>query len=1739
MTIFAARRPSRSIALATVAVLALTSSVVLGSAEPAVAADGSITGRVFSDFNANGLYDATVAPRSGIAVDTGIPGVTVTAYDAKNAPFGSPVVSAADGTYTLSVIGAASSALRVEFTALPAGFEETPVFSSAGARSGTSVQFVSIGATNVNFGAGVPENFSQNNPPVITAIQYAGLPASTSAAQPALVAQAYSQNYLTSAAQGTTFPGRTTLATFEQLGSVWGVAYSAPGNDIYVAASYKRHSGLGTLGLGGIYRVTNAVTNGSISTSGTTVVPWLDVTTLGINVGTALSNGGRGLTAGNAEARDPDAFAKAGKIGIGGIAVSPDGKFLYFVNLFDKQLYTLDVSDVNNPSLASVTPLGLTTGERPWAVTVHAGQVFVGYVTTGETLVGGVETANPGISAAAAGMTANVSSAALPVSAGSAFTPVLTGGDLGYAKGDVYNNELVPQSQRWNTWTDEWTWTSNGGGSVGGTATDRWQWQIYPSPVLEALTFDANGFLTLGFGDRTGIQSGNYNYSSLPTGDVHFEAGSSGDILLAAPNAAGTGWALESAGAAAGRTAAGTPAGRTTNLEGPGGGEFYADALNRGTGTAHREVALGALTTMRGTSEVVATVFDPLNGIRLAGLSWLSTETGAGLAGYEHNTDGGDGMSIQGTFRKGGGLGGIQTLAEVAPLEIGNRVWFDADQDGQQDADEPALSGVTVQLYQGTTLLGERVTGADGSYYFSSDARSPFYAAGLKPNGGDYSVTFDKPTGNVAFSAPDAITFGAVSWSSLALTSQNLGDDLTDSDPDAAGNVAYTAGAAGVSDHSIDAGYVANASFTVTKKLAVGSGPTKPGQTFSILAEAVDFRGSSYVVPESPVTLAAGTTSAAVSVPVGTKVTISETNGGQYRSAIVSPAGATLVTNGTPVNFTVTNDLFDSGQFQVTKDVTGPGAALVSDSQSFTVQYTYPGLATPKTLTVIKGATSALSDLIPYGTEVTLTEVAPTGGPSGVGWTTPSWSELSGAGAVTSQLDGSAKITIGDAGKLVVGLNNPTTVTPQVTILRGDQVGATYHAADSINTAEVYEAGSTRNIVITVSNSGSEPLKNVVVGDNYTSGPPVSSIVWTFPDGSTVTAAAGTAVTWPKSFDGSSTWAPGAVITGTATLTIGLSDQPHIATATVKAVGASSNTAVADKNAYNAFTGGIQVIKYDGNQPDPAIKDGAGNFIVPTKAAVPARQNADTPVDAALYPINIPQTVRLVVTNTGTTTLSDISLADVTSVGPAVNSGWVADLSALGGSASFSFADGAHWLGEFRPGESFYATTTLTLGALQTHTGEVTVVGTIVVPELDVDGVPTGYGAIDGSFLVVALVDGKPVTVTDADPFNAKTGVGPQIGIKLGDGTGSTIINDADTMADGEVYQPGETRPIIFTVVNTGTEALRDITIDSEVLSGAELDGPIVWTFPDGSTATSTIINGKRVAQWPNSFDGTSTWAPGAMITGVSALTLNAADPPHVSAVTVNGIGALSRVAVSATDPYNAFTGAIQVIEYDGERPDPAVKDSAGNWIIPSKPSVQSGQDADNAATAVVYTPGEAKKVRWVISNTGTTAMTQITLENLVTAGTPIGDDWTADLSPLGGPASYSFVRSGPWSGILLPGQSFFAQGTLTLPAGGTHSNTVTVTGAVIVPEVDRAGLPTGRPSIDAEGNIQLATLADGSRFIVSARDPFTAVVAGASLAYTGTALVMPALIALQMLIAGGVLIFFARRGRLGRSRAV
>ncbi len=70
-----------------------------------------------------------------------------------------------------------------------------------------------------------------------------------------------------------------------------------------------------------------------------------------------------------------------------------------------------------------------------------------------------------------------------------------------------------------------------------------------------------------------------------------------------------------------------------------------------------------------------------------------------------------------------------------AVSSIGDRVWQDLNANGVQDAGEPGVSGVTVQLLQGSTVIATVTTTSNGSYIFPN----------VVP--GTYTVVFQKPSG--------------------------------------------------------------------------------------------------------------------------------------------------------------------------------------------------------------------------------------------------------------------------------------------------------------------------------------------------------------------------------------------------------------------------------------------------------------------------------------------------------------------------------------------------------------------------------------------------------------------------------------------------------------------------------------------------------------------------------------------------------------------------------------------------------------------------------------------------------------------------------------------------------------------------------------------------------------------------------------------------------------------------------
>ncbi|MBP7418820.1 MAG: hypothetical protein KA911_09460 [Xanthomonadales bacterium] len=131
--------------------------------------------------------------------------------------------------------------------------------------------------------------------------------------------------------------------------------------------------------------------------------------------------------------------------------------------------------------------------------------------------------------------------------------------------------------------------------------------------------------------------------------------------------------------------------------------------------------------------------------------------------------------------------GGIVRL----PINVGNFVWNDADRDGVQDAGEPGIPAVVVQLWNSTRnqLLDSATTNASGIYLLQA------------PGPGDYRVRVVLPTVQDAFSPKDSPP-----------------SDLTDSDINPTGATlgftdVYTFAPNLISITTVDGGLLANTLF--------------------------------------------------------------------------------------------------------------------------------------------------------------------------------------------------------------------------------------------------------------------------------------------------------------------------------------------------------------------------------------------------------------------------------------------------------------------------------------------------------------------------------------------------------------------------------------------------------------------------------------------------------------------------------------------------------------------------------------------------------------------------------------------------------------------------------------------------------------------------------------------------------------------------------------------------------------
>lgn len=768
----------------------------------------TITGRVYQDFNQNGIYDTAAGLNS---IDVGVAGVTVSAFDGSGVARGT-TTTAADGTYSLAATG--TGPYRIEFTTLPAG--HTPSARSTDSHlggtatdSGSTVQFVNNSNTsNVNLAVTRAEEYCQNNPTVVIPRYAQGASNGTYAANPALYDFPYNAgtSYTDTTIANYDNPLTHSLTITEQtLGTINSIAYNRSTNRLYAAAYFKKHSGFGpgadnTLNTtddpGAIY-VINPATSTVVSTF---TVP--NATTNSHDVlDYSSDNGDTGWNA-------------TGKSSLGGMALSDDNSRLFVMNLQDRMLYALNPTtgaslgnSVSITTLTLPTPGGTSTNcsngssstnKRPFAVKYYRGSVYIGVVCTAETnqnatnLFAYVFEVNP--------TTLAITS-----------TPVFST-PLNYGRGVADPGEAA----EWRPW-------------VTTIQSDF----AFPQPMLSAIEFE-NGNMILGIRDRTGDSALDAGPDSKRTaGDTIRACGTFGS------------WTLESNGRCGGTGTAPQGTG-----QGPGNGEFYHDddfCTTPNGGNYHDEVSWGSLMYVPGRQHVVATLLDPIDrqissGATFdGGIRFFNNNSGNAERAYRiYNGLGGVG---QPDFGKTNGLGSLVAMCSAAPIEIGNRIWRDLNFNGVQDPGDNGIGGVTVRLYNSSNVLvATAVTDANGEYYF----------VGSTSVDGNITDNIGQVNGGISFNAnyqirldrvEDRNAGGALSGFSLTVansTSQLGDDDASDSDASNVTNptgspagtfpvMTVTTGGPGANNHTYDAGfYIGPSAATVAVSgrvmLAAGNG---------------------------------------------------------------------------------------------------------------------------------------------------------------------------------------------------------------------------------------------------------------------------------------------------------------------------------------------------------------------------------------------------------------------------------------------------------------------------------------------------------------------------------------------------------------------------------------------------------------------------------------------------------------------------------------------------------------------------------------------------------------------------------------------------------------------------------------------------------------------------------------------------------------------------------------------------
>ncbi|MBN8820717.1 MAG: carboxypeptidase regulatory-like domain-containing protein [Spirosoma sp.] len=472
--------------------------------------------------------------------------------------------------------------------------------------------------------------------------------------------------------------------------------------------------------------------------------------------------------------------------GLGGLTFSVSGDTLYVVNMSNGNLVQVDVSNVDYNNLPATAPTTASEITPPASLANCSGGVYRPTALKqygGKIYMGGV------CDAEISGSNADLKGVVLAYDPTTATWSKVLSYPIDFTTGELYANGYSQVG-----------WASTSSGKV--------------QPVLLDLAFGDNGQMVIGTTDRLVYNAATSNRQK-------------GYIMGAWPNGDGT-YTLENGGKLGPYTSQVTS--QNTGSDGPGGKWFFQQSTLT---SQHNYTYEGGLYIKAGTNELVGGFSDPSD-VSSYGAAYLNLSSG--VANY---------FTILGWGQKLTRITGTDQICDaVPPIEIGNRVWKDTNNNGIQDAGEPSLAGVTVELRDANgNLVATAVTDANGNYIFSNqpgvnDTPSQKYNLPITQLT-DYTIRVsslgtDPSTTGLTLTGITIAPGETAGATNTGATTTNNDAFLVNGLP----TIKLTTGVDGAVNHNYDFGFVGSIfDLALTKKLATGQASViKPGSqvTFTV-----------------------------------------------------------------------------------------------------------------------------------------------------------------------------------------------------------------------------------------------------------------------------------------------------------------------------------------------------------------------------------------------------------------------------------------------------------------------------------------------------------------------------------------------------------------------------------------------------------------------------------------------------------------------------------------------------------------------------------------------------------------------------------------------------------------------------------------------------------------------------------------------------------------------------------------